>query len=224
MTRWSFLAVVVAGVAVAAAATGSAPSTQAQKRAVVEVTKIEPIAYVSLEHAYDASDAMLLVRVESHEAVPGVGSTPVLTDYRCSVLDVIKGDVSQAGQEVIVRRLGGVRDEGDVIRRAVIENWDDYTDGDQYVLFLSWKEQLKRYVVGMEGSYGVSDEKLLPHGRSEVSQKSKHDSVRDFIEKLRKLNKKRGTAPTATATAAAACRAVVACWRTARGTIARARG
>ena len=166
------------------------PGRQSSKPIVVETAIPTPMGYVDLDQAYALSDAVLLVRIASGAPVAGPASALVQTDYRCKVLDVLKGDETLQGTHVIVRRLGGVRDEGNVMRRVVVDAFPDFASGEEYVLLLKRSQVDAVFTVSAEGSFDVRDGVIHSTGKTHQAKAHEGQQASELIESLRRLKKR----------------------------------
>jgi hypothetical protein len=133
-----------------------------------------------------SAGAVVQISVRSTDTFLSSDGTAILTDYRVTVVDVIKGDGSiAAGDVVTVRRPGGVLNiEG----RKVISSenrFPAFAAGSEYVLFLKTDAgQPYQMLAGPQSAYRIYDGSVVAMG-----ELSKIAAVRMpvFVQEVREL-------------------------------------
>ncbi len=178
--------VAIAATASALARTPEGERQRPQKRTEVERVVSTSAPAVNLRAAVVGAKAIVVARVESASSVPAADArAPVQTDYQCLVTNVIKGDSVVTGQRIVVRRQGGVRDEGDVVRRVVVAGFPDFAVDEEYVFFLKTIEPLPVFFVSAEEAYEIKNGTITSLGRSHHARENDGVLVDTFIQRIR---------------------------------------
>ncbi len=166
----------------------SAQTMREQVRTLGVSEEIVVSEYPSLPLSTLASTAgaVVQVSVRSTDTFLSSDGTAILTDYRVTVVDVIKGEgVIRTGDVVTVRRPGGVLNiEG----RKVISNENQFpafATGSEYVLFLKTDVgQPYHMAAGPQSAYRIYDGSVVAMG--ELSKVSA-TRIPVFVQEVRDL-------------------------------------
>ena len=166
----------------------SAQTMREQVRTLGVSEEIVVSEYPSLPLSTLASTAgaVVQVSVRSTDTFLSSDGTAILTDYRVTVVDVIKGEgVIRTGDVVTVRRPGGVLNiEG----RRVISNENQFpafATGSEYVLFLKTDVgQPYHMAAGPQSAYRIYDGSVVAMG--ELSKVSA-TRIPVFVQEVRDL-------------------------------------
>jgi hypothetical protein len=123
-------------------------------------------------------------------AASDVAAPLVATVYDVTVEEVLKPDSRIApGPVVPVWRIGGKRDKGDHIELTDEDDFPLFKSGDEYVLFLKWKESRRAFEIvgGPNGAFRLTQSHVDSSGTSPVAKQEKGVRVDDFLNKLRGL-------------------------------------
>jgi len=123
-------------------------------------------------------------------AASDVAALLVATVYDVTVEEVLKPDSRMApGLVVPVWRIGGKRDKGDHIELTDEDDFPLFKSGDEYVLFLKWKDSRSAFEIigGPNGAFRLTGSHVDSSGTSPVAKQEKGIRVDDFLNKLRAL-------------------------------------
>jgi hypothetical protein len=90
---------------------------------------------------------------------------------------------------VPVWRIGGTRDKGDHIELTDEDDFPSFKSGDEYVLFLKWKESRRAFEIvgGPNGAFRLTGQHVNSSGTSSVAKREDGIRVDDFLGKLRAI-------------------------------------
>jgi hypothetical protein len=90
---------------------------------------------------------------------------------------------------VPVWRIGGTRDKGDHIELTDEDDFPLFKSGDEYVLFLKWKESRRAFEIvgGPNGAFRLTGQHVNSSGTSSVAKREDGIRVDDFLGKLRAI-------------------------------------
>jgi hypothetical protein len=114
----------------------------------------------------------------------------VATVYDVTVKEVLKPDSRIApGSVAPVWRIGGKRDKGDYIELTDEDDFPLFKPGEEYVLFLEWKESRRAFEIvgGPNGAFRLNEGYISCSGTSPLAKQENGSRTDNFLNKVRTL-------------------------------------
>jgi hypothetical protein len=114
----------------------------------------------------------------------------VATVYDVTIKEVLKPDSRLApGSVAPVWRIGGKRDKGDFIEITDEDDFPLFEPGEEYVLFLKWKESRRAYEIvgGPNGAFRLNGGNVSCSGTSPLAKQENGGRIDNFLNRMRTL-------------------------------------